>query len=46
MKIILASASTARTKLLTEAKIPHDVEVSGVDEESDCLLYTSDAADE
>ena len=35
MKIILASASTARTKLLTEAKIPHDVEVSGVDEESE-----------
>ena len=34
MKIILASASTARTKLLTEAKIPHDIEVSGVDEES------------
>ncbi len=35
MKIILASASTARTKLLSEAKIPHSIQVSGVDEESE-----------
>ena len=35
MKIILASASTTRTKLLSEAKIPHSIQVSGVDEESE-----------
>ena len=34
MKIILASASASRTRLLSEAKIPHQIEVSGVDEES------------
>lgn len=33
MNVILASASTARTKLLTEAHIPHTIEVSGIDEE-------------
>lgn len=33
MKVILASASAARTKLLSEAQIAHQVEVSGVDEE-------------
>lgn len=35
MKVILASASAARTKLLSEAQILHTVEVSGVDEESE-----------
>jgi|LakMenEpi03Aug12_release.lakeMendotaPanAssembly.Ray.scaffolds.fasta_scaffold93819_4 septum formation protein len=35
MRIILASASTSRTRLLSEAKIPHQVEVSGVNEESE-----------
>lgn len=34
VKIILASASSARTKLLTEAKIPHEIEISGIDEEA------------
>lgn len=34
MKVILASASAARTRLLTEARIDHTVEISGVDEES------------
>lgn len=35
MNVILASASAARTKLLTEARILHTVEVSGIDEEDD-----------
>ena len=35
MKVILASASAARTKLLNEAQIFHTIEVSGVDEESE-----------
>lgn len=43
MKIILASASSARTKLLTEAKIPHSVEVSGIDEEQEKFLRLSPA---
>lgn len=34
MEIILASASSARTKLLRDAKIPHSVVVSGIDEEA------------
>ena len=34
MRVILASASSARTKLLTEAHIEHSVEVSGINEES------------
>lgn len=33
MEIILASASAARTKLLSEARIPHSIEISGVNEE-------------
>ena len=43
MKIILASASSSRTKLLTEAKIPHSVEVSGIDEEQEKFLLLSPA---
>lgn len=35
MRIILASASASRTRLLREAHIPHEIEVSGVDEESE-----------
>jgi septum formation protein len=35
VKVILASASAARTKLLNEAQIFHTIEVSGVDEESE-----------
>lgn len=34
MKIILASASASRARLLREAQIPHEIEVSGIDEES------------
>ena len=41
MEIILASASTARTKLLSEAKIPHSIEISGVDEEDDRFALLS-----
>ena len=43
MKIILASASTARSKLLAEAKIPHSIEISGIDEERDEFLRLSPA---
>ena len=39
MRIILASASSARTKILNDAKIPHSIEVSGVDEEDQ--IFTS-----
>lgn len=35
MRIILASASTSRTRLLREAHIPHEIEISGIDEESE-----------
>lgn len=35
MRVILASASSSRTRLLREALIPHTVEISGVHEESD-----------
>lgn len=35
MRVILASASTSRARLLREALIPHTVEISGVHEESD-----------
>lgn len=38
MRIILASASSARTKLLTEARIPHQVEVSGIHEEAEPFI--------
>jgi septum formation protein len=34
MRVILASASTTRARLLREALIPHTVEISGVHEES------------
>ena len=44
MKIILASASSARTKLLAEAKIPHDIEVSGIDEESEQFVTLAPSA--
>jgi len=43
MKIILASASSSRTKLLAEAKLPHTVEVSGIDEEQEKFLQLSPA---
>jgi septum formation protein len=35
MRVILASASTSRARLLREANIRHTVEISGVHEESD-----------
>lgn len=35
MRVILASASTSRARLLREAHIRHEVEISGVHEESD-----------
>lgn len=35
MRVILASASSSRARLLREALIPHTVEISGVHEESD-----------
>jgi septum formation protein len=44
MKIILASASSTRTQLLKEAKIPHSVEVSGVDEEAEKFSQLSPSA--
>ena len=44
MKVILASASSSRTTLLQQAGIPHDVEISGVDEESEQFSVLSPSA--
>jgi septum formation protein len=41
MEIILASASPSRTKLLDSVGIPHQVQVSGVDEEDPEILKLS-----